>query len=322
MMDWRQIVDGAVEAPVVTSFSRAGFEVRSRLGGWRSVGLYDLGGRTVVVTGATSGLGRSMVETLARCGASVVLWGRSRDKTQQVRDAVAASTSSPHLDTVVADMAEPEQVRSATTELLARHRRIDVVIHNAGALSPTRTTNSLGRESTVAAQVLGPFLLTHLLVERLRESAPSRVITMSSGGMYASPLRVDDLEMGAGYRGTEQYARAKRAQVTLNEMWAARYADSGIRFHAVHPGWADTPGVQESLPGFRRLMGPLLRTVEQGADTALWLAADDGAPLASNGGFWHDRARRSIHKIPMTRRSDTPERRQALWDWCTQQVSV
>jgi len=322
MIDWRQIVDGAVEVPVVTSFSRVGFEVRSRLGGWRSVGLYDLGGRTVVVTGATSGLGRSMVETLARCGASVVLWGRSRDKTQQVRDAVAASTSSPHLDTVVADMAEPEQVRSAAAELLARHRRIDVVIHNAGALSPTRTTNSLGRESTVAAQVLGPFLLTHLLVERLRESAPSRVITMSSGGMYASPLRVDDLEMGADYRGAEQYARAKRAQVTLNEMWAARYADSGIRFHAVHPGWADTPGVQESLPGFRRLMGPLLRTVEQGADTALWLAADDGAPLASNGGFWHDRARRSIHKIPMTRRSDTPERRQALWDWCTQQVSV
>ena len=322
MMRWQQVVDTVVEAPVVTSFSRLGFEVRSRVEAWRSTDLYDLSGRTIVVTGATSGLGRCMAETFARCGASVVLWGRSPSKTEQVRDALAQHTGSAQLDVVVADIAEPEQVCRGAAELLDRHGRIDALVHNAGALTPTRTTNSVGRETTVAAQVLGPFLLTTLLIERLRESAPSRVITMSSGGMYASPLRVDDLEMGPEYRGTEQYARAKRAQVTLNEMWAERYAGSGIRFHAVHPGWADTPGVQESLPGFRRVMRPLLRTVEQGADTALWLAADDGEPLASSGGFWHDRVRRSIHKLPITRRSDTSARRQQLWDWCVAQVSV
>lgn len=317
MPDWKHLLDSAIEVPVVTSFSRLGYDVRSRVGHWREIGTYDLAGRTVVVTGATSGLGRSMSETLARCGATVVLWGRAEAKTKQVRDELARSTGRNDLDVVIADMAEPEAVRQGASQLLSRHPRIDVLIHNAGALSATRMTNSTGHESTVASQVLGPFLLTTLLLDALRSGAPGRVITMSSGGMYASPLRVDDLEMGADYRGAEQYARAKRAQVTLNEVWAQRHAGEQLAFHAVHPGWADTPGVQEALPAFRRVMRPLLRTVEQGADTALWLAADDGEPLASNGGFWHDRSRRSIHKLPSTRRSDTPQRRQALWDWCT-----
>ena len=138
---------------------------------------------------------------------------------------------------------------------------------------------------------------------------------MSSGGMYAAGLTVSELQMTADkYNGTKQYALAKRAQVTLNEMWAERFGESGIHFHALHPGWADTPGVDASLPTFSKLMGPLLRTPAQGADTLVWLAADDVA-LASNGKFWLDRRQRSIHKLPSTKESDTPERRAELWDW-------
>ena len=117
------------------------------------------------------------------------------------------------------------------------------------------------------------------------------------------------------YKGAEQYARAKRAQVTLNEMWADRIDPGEIVFHALHPGWADTPGVEASLPTFRRIVGPLLRSPAEGADTLVWLAADDGEPLESTGGFWLDRRRRAIHKLPTTRRTDTGDRRQALWDW-------
>jgi hypothetical protein len=117
------------------------------------------------------------------------------------------------------------------------------------------------------------------------------------------------------YDGTEQYARAKRAQVTLNEMWAERVDHGEVVFHALHPGWADTPGVAESLPTFRRIVGPLLRTPEQGADTLVWLAATDRA-TESSGGFWLDRRPRSIHRLPTTRRSDTPARRARLWDEC------
>ena len=105
---------------------------------------------------------------------------------------------------------------------------------------------------------------------------------MSSGGMYAAGLTVDDLQMtDADYRGSEQYARAKRAQVTLNEMWARRVDRTAVVFHALHPGWADTPGVEASLPQFRRVMRPLLRTPAEGADTLVWLAADDGEPRAN-----------------------------------------
>ena len=96
-------------------------------------------------------------------------------------------------------------------------------------------------------------------------------------------------------------------------MWAERYGDRGISFHALHPGWADTPGVDAGLPTFAKVMGPFLRTPEQGADTLIWLAVDDTA-LASNGRFWLDRAPRPLHRLPTTKKTDTAERRQRLWN--------
>lgn len=315
MADLSRLIDTVLEAPIVPSFSRVGFAVRSRTEHWTRLDEYDLSGRTAVVTGATSGLGRAIAEQLARCGAGVVLWGRDREKTERVRSEIGASVRSTLLDVAIADLADPESVRSAAAAVLASHDRLDVLVHNAGALSAERRTNAAGHEVTIASQVLGPFQLTSLLLGRLRSSAVARVITMSSGGMYAAPLTVDRLEMGSDYRGSEQYARAKRAQVTLNEMWAAVVPASEVVFHSVHPGWADTPGVQEALPGFRRLMRPVLRTPAEGADTTVWLAADNAA-LESSGGFWHDRRRRSIHRLASTRRSDTPQRRSELWEWC------
>jgi NAD(P)-dependent dehydrogenase (short-subunit alcohol dehydrogenase family) len=199
---------------------------------------------------------------------------------------------------------------------------VDVMIHNAGALSPTRRTNSTGVEATVAAQVLGPFLLTALLLAELEEASPGRVVTVSSGGMYAASLDVTRLQMTPDdYRGSTQYARAKRAQVTLNELWAARVSPTNVVFHAMHPGWADTPGVEAALPRFRSAVGPLLRSAEQGADTAIWLACDERVQRTS-GGFWLDRRQRGIHRLPRTRRADTAERRAQLWAWCVEQTGA
>jgi dehydrogenase/reductase SDR family member 12 len=314
-MGLARFLDGALEAPVVTSFTRIGYDARSRLGHWTKLADYRLGGRVIVVTGASSGLGLVAAEQFAACGATVVLLGRDRAKTQRVRDDIAARTGNDALEVVVADMGDLAAVRAAAAQLQAAHPRIDVLVHNAGALTADRRVASSGVEQTVASQVVGPFLLTTLLLPQLRAVGPGRVVTVSSGGMYASPLRVADLQMGDDYRGSEQYARAKRAQVTLNEMWAERVSPHDVVFHAMHPGWADTPGVRESLPTFRKVVGPLLRTPLQGADTLVWLAADDGEPLLSSGKFWLDRAVRSIHKLPTTRRSDTPARRAELWDW-------
>lgn len=313
-MNGRDIADALIEAPVVTSFTRFGYEARRRLAGWTPLDDYDLTGQVIVVTGATSGLGYAAAEQLARCNATLVLVGRTAERNERAVTELVASTGNRAVSQVVADMGDLDQVRHLAERVLTEHDRLDVLINNAGALDPERHVTATGTEATVASQVIGPFLLTSLLLDRLADSSPARVLTMSSGGMYATGLTVAQLEMTADdYDGTEQYARAKRAQVTLNEMWAERYGDRGITFHALHPGWADTPGVDAGLPTFAKVMGPFLRTAAQGADTLAWLAADE-TPLESNGCFWLDRRPRPIHRLPTTWRSDTPQRRTRLWN--------
>jgi NAD(P)-dependent dehydrogenase (short-subunit alcohol dehydrogenase family) len=317
-----EFLDGALEIPVVTSFTRLGYDARRRLAHWRPLDSYDLTGRTVLVTGATSGLGLAAAEQFARLGATVVLLGRDAAKTERVRAELVERVGRDAFEVVVADMGDLAQVRAAAAQVQATHASIDVLVHNAGALTADRRVAPSGIEATIASQVVGPFVFTSLLLPQLRAAAPGRVLTVSSGGMYAAALTVEQLQMGDDYNGTEQYARAKRAQVTLNEMWSLRMPREEIVFHAMHPGWADTPGVRESLPTFRKVVGPLLRTPLQGVDTLVWLGADDGAPLERNGRFWLDRHERSIHKLPTTRRSDTPERRHRLWDWVVEAGGV
>lgn len=313
-------IDVLIEAPVVPSYSKIGYAIRKRLDGWRPVADYDLSGRVVAITGATSGLGEAAACQLARAGAHLVIVARHPDKAEATRRRLAAAGDPRRVSVALADMSDLGQIWLAADSILSDHDRLDALIHNAGSLYPERRTAGSGLELTVASHVVGPFLLTGLLSERLAETPSSRVLTMSSGGMYTAGLTVDQLQMDqASYRGAEQYARAKRAQVTLNEMWAERTEGSGIHFHALHPGWADTPGVETSLPGFHKVMGPLLRDPAQGADTLVWLTADDGAPLASNGRFWLDRRQRPIHRLPSTRRTDTPERRRRLWEWVSDQ---
>ncbi len=308
------VADALIEVPVVTSFSKLGYALRSRLDHWRPLDEYDLGGRAVVLTGATSGLGRAAAVQFAQCGASLVVVGRDPQRNAAVVDDLRAATGNASVRAFAADLGNFDDVHALAVDVLEHDDRLDVLIHNAGALAPERSEAPDGTESTVASQVVGPFLLTALLLDRLVETGGARVLTMSSGGMYTAPLSVDELEMPAdGYKGATQYARAKRAQVTLNELWARRLG-SAVHFHAVHPGWADTPGLDASLPRFAQVMGPLLRTAAEGADTLVWLAADDAA-LQTNGGFWLDRRRRSVHKLPATRRADTESERTALWNW-------
>lgn len=322
-MNLADLVDAAVEVPLAPSFTRLGYDIRSRADHWRPLDSYDMTGRVVMITGATSGLGLAAARQLAAMGASVVLVGRDPAKTRRVRDEITDATGNEQLTAVIADLGDLGAVRDAAVEVRSTRPRLDVLIHNAGALDPERHTTDAGIEATVAAQVVGPFLLTGLLLDRLIDSAPARVLTMSSGGMYATALDVDHLEMDeTDYRGSEQYARAKRAQVTLNELWSERFAARGVVFHAVHPGWADTPGVERSLPRFHTVVGPLLRTPEQGSDTLVWLAADDGEPLMKTGRFWLDRRPRAVHRLPGTRRSDTPDERTRLWDWCVEHAGI
>jgi len=305
------IVSDVLDTTVVGGFSRIGYEWRSRSRGFAAPESFDLRGRRIAVTGPTSGLGLETVRMLAPTGADLVLVGRDPARTQAVADQLAASsTGSVHV--VTADMSDLGAVASAVPLM----GNVDVLVHNAGALLPQRELSPQGIEMTVAAHVIGPHLMTRLLLPSLSR-AGGRVVTVASGGMYAADLpRVAGdrtLEMNEmHWNGTRQYAIAKRAQVTLNEMWAA--AEPAVHFAAMHPGWADTPGVKSSLPLFRVLTRPILRTARQGADTIAWLAGVEGIP-APSGSFWCDRETRSIHKSPSTRASDTPDRRADLWEW-------
>ncbi len=167
-----------------------------------------------------------------------------------------------------------------------------------------------------------PFLLTGLLLPVLEAGAPSRVIQVSSGGMYTQRFDLATLEMGPEeYDGTVAYARAKRAQLVLLHEWVRRTAGTGVAFHAMHPGWADTPGIRDGLPRFAKVMGPLLRTAEQGADTIVWLATATEA-VESTGGFWLDRKVRWEHKAPWTRLSeaDFADAGAELWAWCAERT--
>ena len=316
-------VDAALEWSVVGSFTRVGAALRRKLDHWVPLDGRDLRGRVVVITGATSGLGLEAARALAGMGATVEVVARSAAKVGATCAELRQASGNPNVGFVIADTGDLAALRRAASELLERHPAIHVLIHNAGALDDVRQTSPQGIELTVASQVVGPFLLTGLLLPALRAGAPARVLWVSSGGMYSEPLAVDRLEMTAEeYDGTTAYARAKRAQVTLAALWADRLAADRVHVHSMHPGWADTPGVARSLPKFRRVVGPLLRTPADGVDTLVWLAVDDGAPLSETGRFWHDRRPRTLHRLSSTRRSDTPEERERLWRWAVQKSGL
>lgn len=313
-------VDALLEASVLGSFTRLGSLARSRLDHWVSLEGKDLQGRVVVITGATSGLGLVTARALARLGASIEVVARNAGKADALCAQLRKDTGNPNVRFVVAELGHLASVRSAAAELQKRNPAIDVLIHNAGALDDVRHTTPEGLEQTVACHVVGPFLLSEMLRPQLCEAAlkasRARVLWVSSGGMYSERLDVSRLELAAEkYDGTLAYARAKRAQVTLAALQAERFTPDGIVVQTMHPGWADTPGVARSLPVFRKLVGGLLRSPEEGADTLIWLAADDGEPLTGSGRFWHDRRPRALHRLASTARTDTPQERQKLWDW-------
>jgi NAD(P)-dependent dehydrogenase (short-subunit alcohol dehydrogenase family) len=294
--------------PGLLGFTSAGYRWRKRR--WKPLAI-TLRARTVVVTGATSGLGRAAALQLAELGARLILVGRDRDKAEGTRATIVAATGNRDVAVELADLSLLADVRKLAQRLLAVPR-IHVLVNNAGVLLNERTTTVEGNETTLATNLLAPFLLTQLLLPRLRESAPSRIVNVSSGGMYAAGLALDDLQFErAAYDGSRAYARTKRALVVLTELWADQLRDSGVVVHAMHPGWADTPGVASSLPGFHALTRRFLRTADQGADTITWLAAAPEAATTS-GGFWLDREPHTAHVFPGTDAS--PADRQQLWD--------
>ena len=306
------LLDTVLDRTVIGGYTNVGYRIRRR--GWSTSELPSLRGRVVMVTGATSGLGLAAAEGFARLGATVWLVVRSNARGEKARAAVLERSGNHAIHVGLCDLSDLQSVRQFAERFEAHAGRLDVLVNNAGVLTAERAISPDGIELTFATNVVGPFLLTNLLLPLLEGSAPARIINVSSGGMYTQPIRVDDLQSEHGeFDGPTAYARTKRAQVILTELWAQHLEDRGVVVHAMHPGWADTPGVKTSLPRFYRLTRPLLRTPEQGADTIVWLGAAD-EPGRSTGRFWHDRRPRPTYLLPWTR--ETQQGRERLWAQC------
>jgi dehydrogenase/reductase SDR family member 12 len=304
------LLDTALDLSVVGGYTSVGYRIRSR--GWTA--LPRMEGKVVLITGATSGLGLAAADGYARLGATVWLAVRNRERGEDARASILEHRRNADVHLDLCDLSRLESVRRFAERFAAESPRLDVLVNNAGVLTQEREVSADGTELTLAINVIGPFLLTHLLIPVLERSAPSRIVNVSSGGMYTQKLRADDLQSEQEeFDGPTVYARTKRAEVVLTEMWAQRLAGTGVTTHAMHPGWADTAGVRSSLPRFYRVTRPLLRSPDQGADTIVWLGAA-AEPAETSGGFWHDRRRRPTHLLPGTRETEADRRR--LWDAC------
>ena len=294
---------------MILSYTKLGYARRSRR--WDASDLAPMNGKVVLVTGATSGLGEAAATGFARLGASVWLVGRSRERGEAAKNRIAEQTASDDVHVAICDLSDMRSIRRFAEQYESEPGRVDVLVNNAGVLTEERSLSRDGIELTLATNVVGPFLLTKLLVPLLARSAPARVINVSSGGMYTQGLHPEDLQSDHDkFRGTVAYARTKRMQVVLSELWASRLAGTDVVVNSMHPGWVDTPGLLDSLPGFYRVLRPLLRTPEQGADTIVWLGSAPQAAAVS-GAFWFDRARRTTHVLPWT--AEREEDRRRLW---------
>ncbi|WP_344057604.1 SDR family NAD(P)-dependent oxidoreductase [Terrabacter lapilli] len=308
-------LDWAMDKSLVLGYSKIGPALRRR---WWPADPEPgaLAGRHVLVTGASGGLGLAAARGLTRLGAVVHLTGRDAGRLDRARSELLQQQPLAHVRVHVADISD-----LAATAHFARHfvdevPALHAVVHNAGVMPPRRTTTPEGHELTLATHVLGPHVLTYGLRDVL---AGGRVVVVTSGGAYGQRLAVDDAEYARGdYSGVTAYARTKRMQLVLTQLWARDLARDRITVHSMHPGWADTPGVTDSLPRFAALTGPLLRDADSGADTAVWLTAT-AEPIGS-GGFWHDRRRRPTHYAPVG--VETPEQVERFWRFVREQTGV
>ena len=317
-MSWQKslarIGDAVLDPTIVGAFGRGGFK-RHQIGFDQGDLAVDLSGRVCAVTGANGGLGYATAAGLAARGATVWLLCRNQERGQKALDTLQATTGNPNLRLGIVDVASLEDI-----DRFVRHppfESLDVLVNNAGILPTSRSSTAEGLDSTLATNLVGPFALTAGLLPALESGRAARIIWVSSGGMYPRKLDLERLwHPPDPFDGVTAYADTKRAMVVTSARMAKALESRGIAVHCMHPGWADTPGVQSSIPGFWRMTRRMLRSPEEGADTTVWLAACDRAH-ARSGLFWFDRVPRRTHFVPWTRHTPAAEDAfwQALHDW-------
>jgi len=262
----------------------------------------------VVITGTTSGLGGAMAVELARAGVELIMINRSPEKAQSLAEHLRARFKTK-VHCFEADLSSVQAAVDVGKQIAKQFDYIDVLINNAGDLRETRETTTEGFELHFALLLLSPFALIQTLLPNLQAGGGSktgsnrragRVVNLGSGGLYAQPIHFDDLQYQHGeFNGAKAYARNKRALVDITQHAARLFDQDKLVFHAMHPGWAKTPGVERALPKFANKVSALLRTPFQGAETGAWLALSR-TPGYHSGKFWLDRQTHTTEIVPGT----------------------
>jgi NAD(P)-dependent dehydrogenase (short-subunit alcohol dehydrogenase family) len=249
-------------------------------------------GKRVVITGATGGIGLAAAKALAARGARLAIVARSRERAVAAAEQIAAAGGA--VDVLLADLASQGSIRRLAAELLDRHPRIDVLVNNAGAVYRTRQVTEDGIELTWAVNHLAPFLLTTLLLDRLRESAPARIVTTASEAHRGTRIPFEDLGAERSYRAFARYGQTKLANILFTAELARRLEGSGVTATCFHPGLVASGFNRNNGPlmGFAMsLLRPFARSPERGADTLVWLV-DAAEVSGQSGGYFVDRRRR------------------------------
>jgi retinol dehydrogenase-14 len=255
-----------------------------------------MAGKTVLITGGTAGIGRATAMGLAMMGAHLGITGRDRGRTQEAAAEIRAA-SGGQVDVFVADLSSQSQVRHLADEVLQACPRIDVLVNNVGGYWNTRHVTADGLERTFALNHLAPFLLTNLLLDRLTQSAPARVVTVASNAHTTGRIDFDDLQGERSYSGSRAYSQSKLGNVLFTYELARRLAASAVTANALHPGvvrtsfGAEDPGVVQRL--FVPFVRPFLKTTEQGAATSIHLASSPDLKQVSGRYFANSKPKRS-----------------------------
>src|SRR5215467_12204786 len=233
-------------------------------------------GKICLVTGSTSGIGRVTALALAKMGATVVPACRDKSKGEATRDEIKAQNGDAPVDILLADLSSQQAVRQLAQNFKDRYSRLDVLLNNAGAIFLRRSTTIDGLERTLAVNHLAPFLLTNLLLDTLKASAPARVITVSSDAHRGTAIDFDDLQGEKGYGGLRAYSQSKLATILFTHELAKRLQGTNVTANCLHPGMVATNFGNDNGRVLSFLVKLVMRTgisPEKGAETSVYLAS-------------------------------------------------
>ena len=274
----------------------------------------DLQDKIILVTGATSGIGKVTARELARQGAQVIILARNGDKAKQVQQELIAATDNPRIDVVLADLSVLQQVRDVATQLHDKYPRLDVLVNNAGLMFGfEREVSADGNELTLATNHLGPFLLTSLVFDLLQKSPAARIVNVASMAYRFARPSLDDIQSERFYSGLLEYGNSKLWNIMFTQELAKRLRQHGIQnvtTNCLHPGGVATGFGSDSggLGGVMMLLArPFLISAEKGAETSVFLASSPSVAHIS-GGYYNKKK-----PVPVKSKFNTAANNQRLW---------